>query len=66
MNLNTKILQKTKKAFYNIKVSTHQEYIIILNKYVPSNWVSKDMKQKLTELTYFNAPFSVVERIKRF
>lgn len=60
------MLQKIKKAYFNSKVSTHQEYIIILNKYIPSNRASKDMKQKLTELTNFNTPFSAVEIIKRF
>lgn len=46
MNFKTENIIKGKKAFYNVKVSIHQEQIIILNMYRPSIRASKDMKQK--------------------
>lgn len=73
INFKTKNIMKGKKAFYNVKVSVHQEQIIILNMYRPSNRASKDMKQKNLQnsretiiAAYFNFLFALVDRINIF
>lgn len=59
-----------------IKGSIQGEDIIVLNMYTSNNRVSRNMKQKLTDLTgktyqfksivtNFNTPFSVIEEVDK-
>lgn len=56
-----------------IKASVHQEYVIIINIYIPNYRLAKFMKQKLTELKRktdssaitggdFDTPLSIIGR----